>query len=144
MSSYFRPDQPGIRSIHIKSRPPRLWPSNPLLCPPSVHLPESNPPKLRPRLARVPSLKRAKLHNPSHLPRTLQTKLSTSSSQKSGFGPVIAAKAFKILKLNVQGYDNFVTQGGDWGAFVTRSLAMQYPQHVRACHTNYIPCALLV
>ena len=42
--------------------------------------------------------------------------------------------------VDVLGYDKFVTQGGDWGTFVTRSLAMQYPQHVRACHTTYIPC----
>ena len=42
--------------------------------------------------------------------------------------------------VDVLGYDKFVTQGGDWGAFVTRSLTMQYPQHVRACHTNFVPC----
>ncbi|KAK3176725.1 hypothetical protein OEA41_008050 [Lepraria neglecta] len=60
--------------------------------------------------------------------------------QKSGFGPVTSAKAFKLLMVDVLGYDKFVTQGGDWGAFVTRSLTMQYPQHVRACHTNFVPC----
>ena len=59
---------------------------------------------------------------------------------KSGFGPVHTAKAFKQLMVDVLGYDKFVTQGGDWGAMITRSLAMQYPQHVRACHLNMFPC----
>lgn len=60
--------------------------------------------------------------------------------EKSGFGPVTTAKAFKILMVEVLGYDKFVTQGGDWGAMITRSLAMQYPQHVKAYHCNFIPC----
>ncbi len=60
--------------------------------------------------------------------------------QKSGFGPVKAAQAFKILMVDVLGYKSFATQGGDWGAIITRSMAMQYPQHVKACHTNFVPC----
>lgn len=52
----------------------------------------------------------------------------------------MTAKAFKILMVDVLGYDRFVTQGGDWGAFITRSMAMQYPQHVKACYANLIPC----
>ncbi|KAL9099715.1 MAG: hypothetical protein Q9163_004824 [Psora crenata] len=59
---------------------------------------------------------------------------------KSGFGPVMAARAFKTLMVEVLGYEKFVTQGGDWGAMVTRSMAMQYPQHVRAYHLNFVPC----
>ena len=42
--------------------------------------------------------------------------------------------------VDVLGYGKFVTQGGDWGGFITRSLAMQYPQHVKACHLNFVPC----
>lgn len=60
--------------------------------------------------------------------------------KKSGFGPITTAKAFKVLMVDVLGYDRFVTQGGDWGAFITRSLAVQYPQHVKAYHCNLIPC----
>ena len=60
--------------------------------------------------------------------------------KKSGFGPVTTAKAFKVLMVDVLGYDKFVTQGGDWGGFITRSLAMQYPQHVKAYHCNFVPC----
>ncbi|CAD6575932.1 MAG: hypothetical protein ASARMPREDX12_007647 [Alectoria sarmentosa] len=60
--------------------------------------------------------------------------------KKSGFGPVKTAKAFKLLMVDVSGYDKFVTQGGDWGGLITRSMAMQYPQHVRAYHCNFISC----
>lgn len=31
-----------------------------------------------------------------------------------------------------------VTQGGDWGFYITRSMGMLYPQHVKACHINMI------
>lgn len=61
------------------------------------------------------------------------------SPAKSGFGPVLTARGFKILMVDVLGYERFVTQGGDWGAMITRSMAMQYPQHVRACHHNFFP-----
>ncbi|KAL8742067.1 MAG: hypothetical protein Q9184_008309 [Pyrenodesmia sp. 2 TL-2023] len=59
---------------------------------------------------------------------------------KSGFGPMLTARAFKILMVDVLGYKRFVTQGGDWGSMITRSMAMQYPKHVRACHYNFFPC----
>ena len=52
----------------------------------------------------------------------------------------MTAKAFKILMVDVLGYNKFVTQGGDWGALITRSMAMQYPQHVKAYHCNFVPC----
>lgn len=59
---------------------------------------------------------------------------------KSAFGPATTARALKTLMVEVLGYEKFVTQGGDWGGFITRSMAMQYPQHVRACHHNFYPC----
>ncbi|KAL8952317.1 MAG: hypothetical protein Q9222_001769 [Ikaeria aurantiellina] len=59
---------------------------------------------------------------------------------KSGFGPFLTARGFKVLMVDVLGYKRFVTQGGDWGSMITRSMAMQYPQHVRACHHNFFPC----
>lgn len=62
------------------------------------------------------------------------------AATKSGFGVVHAARAFKQLMVDVLGYDHFVTQGGDWGAITTRSMAMQYPQHVRAYHCNMVFC----
>ncbi|KAI4126834.1 MAG: hypothetical protein LQ338_003544 [Usnochroma carphineum] len=59
---------------------------------------------------------------------------------KSGFGPMLTARGFKILMVDVLGYKRFVTQGGDWGSMITRSMAMQFPDHVRACHHNFFPC----
>lgn len=35
------------------------------------------------------------------------------------------------------GYDQYVTQGGDWGFLVTRAMAHLYPQHVKAHHINW-------
>ncbi|KAL8850522.1 MAG: hypothetical protein Q9221_004570 [Calogaya cf. arnoldii] len=60
--------------------------------------------------------------------------------QKSGLGPRATAHGFKKLMVDVLGYKRFVTQGGDWGAMITRSMAMMYPQNVRACHHNMFPC----
>jgi len=31
-----------------------------------------------------------------------------------------------------------VTQGGDWGFYVTRALGLLYPEHVKASHINMI------
>ena len=57
----------------------------------------------------------------------------------SRFGPVTVARAFKQVMVDVLGYQRFVTQGGDIGASITRLIALQYPQHVRACHHNLVP-----
>ncbi|KAL9004741.1 MAG: hypothetical protein Q9188_002448 [Gyalolechia gomerana] len=61
---------------------------------------------------------------------------------KSGFGPMLTARGFTTLMVDVLGYEHFVTQGGDWGSIITRSMASQFPQHVRACHYNFLPCGL--
>lgn len=34
------------------------------------------------------------------------------------------------------GYNNYVTQGGDWGFLITRALGHLLPKHVMALHTN--------
>ena len=38
-----------------------------------------------------------------------------------------------MLKL---GYDRYVTQGGDWGWYVTRAMSLLYPENVLATHFN--------
>ncbi|KAL1877130.1 hypothetical protein Plec18167_004815 [Paecilomyces lecythidis] len=58
---------------------------------------------------------------------------------KSGVGPEVVARAYKILMTDVLGYSRFVTQGGDFGSFITRSMAIQFPQHVRGQHLNMFP-----
>ncbi|KAK2026354.1 epoxide hydrolase [Colletotrichum zoysiae] len=54
---------------------------------------------------------------------------------KPGFSlPQYAEVMHKVmLKL---GYDQYVTQGGDWGFFITRFMGLQYPDHVLASHIN--------
>lgn len=39
-----------------------------------------------------------------------------------------------MLKL---GYGEYVTQGGDWGFYITRAMSLLYPQHVKATHLNF-------
>jgi pimeloyl-ACP methyl ester carboxylesterase len=58
---------------------------------------------------------------------------------KSGVGPNVVARAYKILMTEVLGYPKFVTQGGDFGSFITRSIAIQYPEVVAAQHLNMFP-----
>ncbi|PBP18696.1 hypothetical protein BUE80_DR010343 [Diplocarpon rosae] len=36
------------------------------------------------------------------------------------------------------GYNEYVTQGGDWGFTVTRSIGFLYPDHCKASHVNMI------
>lgn len=31
-----------------------------------------------------------------------------------------------------------MTQGGDWGSWITRAMGLRYPDHVRASHLNYM------
>lgn len=57
----------------------------------------------------------------------------------SGVGPTVVARAYKLLMTDVLGYPSFTTQGGDFGSFITRSLALQYPTAVRAQHLNMFP-----
>lgn len=36
------------------------------------------------------------------------------------------------------GYPQYVTQGGDWGFYITRAMGLLYPQHCLASHINLI------
>ncbi|KAJ0161417.1 putative epoxide hydrolase [Colletotrichum tanaceti] len=57
--------------------------------------------------------------------------------EKPGFRmPQYAEVMHKImLKL---GYNQYVTQGGDWGFAITRIMGLQYPDHVLASHVNMV------
>jgi pimeloyl-ACP methyl ester carboxylesterase len=61
----------------------------------------------------------------------------SSGVTKKGFGIKHYAETCHKLMLAL-GYDEYVTQGGDWGFLITRALAHLYPQHVKACHVNWI------
>ncbi len=54
------------------------------------------------------------------------------------FGAPEIARAFADL-MAALGYEKYVAQGGDWGAFVTSSLAIQHPERLHAIHLNLLP-----
>lgn len=61
-----------------------------------------------------------------------------SSGVKSrGFG--LAQYAETVHKLMLQlGYSQYVTQGGDWGFYITRAVGLLYPESVKASHINML------
>ncbi|KAJ6028209.1 hypothetical protein N7540_003785 [Penicillium herquei] len=54
-----------------------------------------------------------------------------------GFGWAQYAETFHKLMLKL-GYSQYVTQGGDLGFWITRSMALLYPEHCRASHMNMV------
>ncbi|KAG6812504.1 hypothetical protein H0H92_002503 [Tricholoma furcatifolium] len=61
---------------------------------------------------------------------------STAPSKK-GFGIPQYSEVSHKLMLSL-GYDEYVTQGGDWGYRITRKIAQLYgPKHSKAWHTNF-------
>lgn len=63
----------------------------------------------------------------------------SSGVTRRGFGLAQYAETCHKLMLQL-GYDKYVTQGGDWGFFVTRVISMLYPSHCLATHVNMIRC----
>jgi len=59
----------------------------------------------------------------------------TNRAQKGFAVPQYAESLHKVML--ALGYDEYVTQGGDWGFVITRALAHLYPKHVKALHTNW-------
>ena len=53
-----------------------------------------------------------------------------------GWGPARMARAWTVLMRRL-GYDRFVAQGGDWGAFVTNEMAQQAPPELIGIHVNF-------
>ncbi|CAD6579742.1 MAG: hypothetical protein ASARMPRED_009238 [Alectoria sarmentosa] len=57
--------------------------------------------------------------------------------KKRGFALKQYAQTCHKLMLQL-GYDQYVTQGGDWGSHITRVIGLLYPQHCKASHINYV------
>lgn len=57
--------------------------------------------------------------------------------QKTGFGLAQYAEVCDRLMQSL-GYDRYVTQGGDWGFYITRAIGLKYPQRCLASHVNMI------
>src|ERR687894_581921 len=53
----------------------------------------------------------------------------------TGWGPERMASAWAELMQRL-GYDRYVAQGGDWGAFVVDQMGLQAPAGLLAIHTN--------
>jgi len=56
---------------------------------------------------------------------------------KRGFGLQQYAETLHKLMRRL-GYDRYATQAGDWGFWITRRIALDYPAHCRASHYNMI------
>ena len=54
----------------------------------------------------------------------------------TGWGPERMGRAWAELMTRL-GYDRYVAQGGDWGAFVVDQMGLQTPEGLLAIHTNY-------
>jgi len=59
----------------------------------------------------------------------------SSAPRKPGFHLGQCAKTFKELMSGL-GHEKFYTQGGDWGSFITASMAVAYPDSILGHHTN--------
>ncbi|KAI5864511.1 alpha/beta-hydrolase [Durotheca rogersii] len=53
-----------------------------------------------------------------------------------GFAIEQYAETMNKLMLKL-GYNEYVTQGGDWGCHISRAIAHLYPKYCRATHLNY-------
>ncbi|KAL4944920.1 hypothetical protein BDV06DRAFT_66157 [Aspergillus oleicola] len=62
----------------------------------------------------------------------------SSGVKKRGFGLHQYAEAMHKL-MTALGYTEYVTQGGDWGSFISRLMSRKYPSAVKALHLNFIP-----
>ncbi|KAG6847537.1 hypothetical protein H0H93_007531 [Arthromyces matolae] len=61
----------------------------------------------------------------------------SQAPSKKGFSTAQYAEVAHKLMLGL-GYDEYVTQGGDWGFVITRKIAELYgPKHTKAWHTNF-------
>lgn len=64
----------------------------------------------------------------------------SSAVKKKGFGLAQYAETCHKLMLKL-GYTQYVSQGGDWGTFITRTMAVLYPSSLKATHINMVACA---
>ncbi|KAJ5194252.1 Alpha/beta hydrolase fold-1 [Penicillium cf. griseofulvum] len=61
----------------------------------------------------------------------------SSGVSRRGFGLAQYAEVLHKLMIKL-GYDQYVTQGGDWGFWITRTIALLYPEHCQASHINMV------
>ncbi|KAK0830681.1 hypothetical protein LTR03_015777 [Friedmanniomyces endolithicus] len=64
-------------------------------------------------------------------------------AEVSNIHPPYSSTHFNTAQVNHRlmhslGYTKYVTQGGDWGFYITRAMGLLYPQSVMASHINII------
>lgn len=59
----------------------------------------------------------------------------SGSATQGGWNPRKTARAYADL-MHRLGYDSYIAQGGDWGAFVIDELALIDAAHMKGLHTN--------
>lgn len=59
----------------------------------------------------------------------------SDAPKKRGFAVAQYAELAQKLMMKL-GYTEYVTQAGDWGFHITRTLMLHYPQHCKANHVN--------
>lgn len=61
----------------------------------------------------------------------------SEGTKKKGFGLRQYAECFDRLMRDL-GYERYVTQGGDWGMMITRTMGLLFPERVLASHINMV------
>ncbi|QQK44517.1 Alpha/beta hydrolase fold-1 [Penicillium digitatum] len=61
----------------------------------------------------------------------------SSGVTRRGFGLAQYAEVLHKLMTKL-GYDQYVTQGGDWGFLISRKIGLLYPEHCQASHINMV------
>ncbi|RAL64258.1 hypothetical protein DID88_002150 [Monilinia fructigena] len=61
----------------------------------------------------------------------------SSGVKKRGFAMAQYAETLNKLMLKL-GYNEYVTQAGDWGFWITRAIGKLYPKHCKASHLNMV------
>ncbi|KAK4507477.1 hypothetical protein PRZ48_001212 [Zasmidium cellare] len=61
----------------------------------------------------------------------------SEGAKNTGFGLAQYAEVCDQLMQSL-GYKTYVTQGGDWGFFITRTIGLRYPQRCLASHVNMV------
>ncbi|KAI1290673.1 microsomal epoxide hydrolase [Xylaria venustula] len=59
----------------------------------------------------------------------------SEGTRERGFALAQYAETLNKLMLKL-GYNEYVTQGGDWGTHISRALAHSFPEHCKATHLN--------
>lgn len=63
-----------------------------------------------------------------------------------GFSAAVHKRGFNLAQyaevchnlMRALGYDEYVTQGGDWGFYITRAMGLRYPGSCKASHVNMV------